>query len=260
VTEAPLDPRRKGGELDRLAALEEERRFLLRSLDDLEREHEVGDVDDGDYETLRDGYTVRAADVLRQIEAGRRRVATRPPRRWGRIVGVTVIVAALAVGIGLVLANYLGERGAGQEMTGRTPGDEARTLLADARIAIGQGDFTLANELYREVDERERARGVDNPEARAYYGWTLALLSRSDPDEARAEAILDAARLALSQAIEMEPTYPDPHCFMAIVEFQFRDDPAAALPHVEVCEASNPPGELSDLIVPFAEEIRAAAG
>jgi hypothetical protein len=31
---------------DRLAALEEERRFLLDSIRDLEREHEVGDVDE----------------------------------------------------------------------------------------------------------------------------------------------------------------------------------------------------------------------
>ena len=37
-----------GTRLDRLAALEEERRFLLRSLTDLEREHDAGDVDDLD--------------------------------------------------------------------------------------------------------------------------------------------------------------------------------------------------------------------
>ena len=259
MTETPLDPRHKGAELDRLAALEEERRFLLRSLDDLEREHDAGDVDDADYATLKDGYTVRAAAVLREIEVGEERVTARPPRRWGRIVGVSVFVVALAVGIGLILASALGERGAGQEITGRTPGDEARTLLADARLAMNQGDFQLANDLYRAVDQRERERGVDNAEARAYYGWTLALLTVGDPDEERADAVLDAARLALSQAIEMEPAYPDPQCFMAIVEFEFRDDADAALPYVEVCEASNPPGELSQLITPFAEEIRAVA-
>jgi hypothetical protein len=198
--------------------------------------------------------------VLRDIDAGRERATSRPPRRWGRIISVAVFVVALAVGIGLILANALGERGAGQEITGRTPGDEARTLLADARQAMNQGQFELANELYRTIDERERERGVDNAEARAYYGWTLALLTVRDPDEERAEAVLDAARLALSQAIDMEPTYPDPHCFMAIVEFEFRDDADAALPYVEVCEASNPPGELSELITPFAEEIRTAAG
>ena len=49
---------------DDLAELEEERRFLLTSIRDLEREHEAGDVDEHDFTTLRDGYVARAAAVL----------------------------------------------------------------------------------------------------------------------------------------------------------------------------------------------------
>ena len=75
-------------DLDELARLEEERGFLLRSLDDLERERAAGDMDDVDYTTLRDGYTARAAAVLRAIEAGRADLPPRRPRRWGRIVAV----------------------------------------------------------------------------------------------------------------------------------------------------------------------------
>ena len=56
---------------DELARLEEERRFLLRSITDLEREYEAGDVDDDDYQTLMDGYTARAAAVMRTIDDGR---------------------------------------------------------------------------------------------------------------------------------------------------------------------------------------------
>ena len=41
------------------AELEEERDFLLRSLEDLEREHAAGDVDETDYVALKDGYAVR---------------------------------------------------------------------------------------------------------------------------------------------------------------------------------------------------------
>lgn len=249
-----------GAELDRLAAVEEERRFVLRSLADLEREHAAGDVDDADYETLKDGYTVRAAAVLRQIEAGHGRLAPAAPRRWGRTLAVTAAVLAVAVAIGLALGAAWGERDAGQEVSGFTPGDDARTLLAGARSAMNQGDFELANELLRRVDEMERERGAENAEARAYYGWTLALLTIGDPDEERASLLLDASVLALSQAIEIDPDYADPHCFMAIVEFQFRDDPEAALPFVEVCEASDPPADLKSLIGPFADEVRAAAG
>ena len=39
------------------AGLETERDFLLRSLDDLEEERAVADVDDGTYQSLHDDYT-----------------------------------------------------------------------------------------------------------------------------------------------------------------------------------------------------------
>jgi tetratricopeptide (TPR) repeat protein len=257
--DAPASPRRHGAALDRLAALEEQRRFLLRSLTDLEREHDAGDVDDLDYEALKDGYTARAADVLRRIEAGQERLAPRSRRRWTRTIVIVAAVLAVAVALGLALGAAWGEREAGQEVSGFTPGDDARTLLASARAAMNQGDFVLANELLRRVDEMERERGVDNAEARAYYGWTLALLTVTDDDEERSAAILDAAVLALAQAIELDPDYADPHCFMAIVEYEFRDDPDAALPYIETCEDSDPPADLVELIGPFADEIRVAA-
>ncbi len=41
--------RRRELDPDALAALEEERDFLLRSLEDLEREYAAGDVDDSDF-------------------------------------------------------------------------------------------------------------------------------------------------------------------------------------------------------------------
>lgn len=254
------DTIRRGREIDRLAELEEERRFLLRSLRDLEREREAGDVDDADYETLRDGYTVRAADVLRQIEDGKRSLAPAPPRRWGLVIGVSAAIVLGAVGIGLVLANAWGERGADQEITGFTPGDDVRSVLANARAAMSRGDFATANELFLVADQAELERGVDNPEARAYVGWTFALLTVSNPDEAQSSEQLDLAVLALEQAVAMDPDYPDPHCFLAIIEFQFRGDAVAALEHVEICESRNPPADIADLITGFAQEIRAAAG
>jgi hypothetical protein len=49
--------------------LEEERDFLLRSLQDLEAEHGAGDIDDLDYQALKEDYTTRAATVLRALAA-----------------------------------------------------------------------------------------------------------------------------------------------------------------------------------------------
>lgn len=247
-----------GVQLDRLAALEEERRFLLRSLTDLEREHDAGDVDDLDYQTLKDGYTVRTASVLRQIEQGRDSLPAVTPRRWSRIVAVTAAVLVGSIGVGFVLAGAWGERSSGQEITGLTPGDESRIVLTNARDAMGAGDFATANALFAEVIDAERARGRDNAEAVAYFGWTLALVTRQNPDQTDADERYAAAVLALGQATEIEPDYADPYCFLAIVEFQFRGDAEAALPHIERCEASNPPGEVASLVASFADEIRTA--
>jgi tetratricopeptide (TPR) repeat protein len=249
---------RSGAHLDRLAELEEERRFLLGSLTDLEREYDAGDVDDADYKTLKDGYTVRAAGVLRLIEQGQARLPTRTPRRWGRIIAVSAVVVAASVGIGFALAGAWGERYAGQEITGFTPGDDARLLLTSARNSMSSGDFELANSLFARVVEMERDRGRENAEAVAYFGWTLALMTRNDVSQPNTAARLDAARLALGQAIELEPDFADPQCFLAIIEFQFREDAEAALPYIERCEAGNPPGDIAGLVSTFAEEIRAA--
>ncbi len=247
-----------GTQLDRLASLEQERRFLLRSLTDLEREHDAGDVDDLDYQTLKDGYTVRAAGVLRQIDDGLDQLPAPASRRWGRIVAVTAAVLVGSIGVGFVLAGAWGERSSGQEITGLTPGDESRVVLTNARDAMGSGDFPTANALFAQVIEMERARGRENAEAVAYFGWTLALLTRQNPDQSNAAARYDAAVLALGQAAEIEPDYADPQCFLAIVEFQFRGDAAAALPHIDKCEASNPPAEVAAMVTNFAAEIRAA--
>ena len=160
---------------DQLAELEEERRFLLRSITDLDREHHYGDVDDHDYETLRDGYTARAANVLRAIEAGQEQIAQRRPRRpkvlaaW--IVG-TLAVASLA---GWLVAHTSGQRLPGQSISGGLPGDEIALKLAEARQFLGV-DAQQAILRYQEVRELD----PDNAEALTYMGWLIAQSGTDD--------------------------------------------------------------------------------
>ncbi|MFK8024914.1 MAG: hypothetical protein AB8G26_13220 [Ilumatobacter sp.] len=259
LVERPGSARGTGAQLDRLAELEEERRYLLGSLHDLEREREAGDVDDDDYQTLKDGYTVRAAAVLRQIESGRRALAPKSTRNWKRTLAVWAAAAVIAAGIGVALASAFGERGVNDEITGRSLGDDVRTTLAEARAALNRGDFARANQLYVRADQEERERGNDNAEAITYVGWTFALLARAESsNEQLAADRLSVALLALEQAIAIDPTYADPYCFAAIIEFNFRDDADAALPFVETCESLDPPADISGLITSFADEIRAA--
>src|SRR3954471_16689338 len=113
MTAPHLDP-------DELAALEEERSFLLRSLRDLEREHEAGDLDDDDYRALKDDYTARAAGVLHAIDEGRPLPVPAPPasrRRW-RVVAVAVGVVVFGALTGELLARVAGERTPGGQVSG----------------------------------------------------------------------------------------------------------------------------------------------
>ena len=231
---------------DRLAELEEERRFLLRSLADLDREHAAGDVDDHDYRTLKDGYTVRAASVLRAIDEGRAALPPAPPRRWARVAAVVGVVIAVAVGAGWLVARSSGQRLPGQEITGGQPGIETPAgKLAVARQLLGT-DPLAAQQLYREVLEER----PDDPEALAYSGWLLAISSRGASDDVRAAA-LDTAVLSLRRATEVDPAYADPHCFLAIIAANFEDDPDTARTEADACLANDPPADMRGLLDEF---------
>src|SRR5215471_13175813 len=99
--------------------LEAERDFLLKSLDDLELEHESGGIDDESYESLHDDYTARAAAVIRAMRDGvdaRPAPVRRPPAK--RRAAVIAGVVAFALVVGVVLASAAGIRLPGQTITG----------------------------------------------------------------------------------------------------------------------------------------------
>lgn len=230
---------------DQLAELEEQRRFLLRSITDLDREHQYGDVDDHDYTTLRDGYTARAASVLRSIDAGKAEVLPRPARRpivlaaW--IVG-TLLVASLA---GWLVARSSGQRLPGQSITGGLPGDEIAVKLAEARELLGV-DPQQAILRYQEVRDLQ----PDNVEALTYMGW---LIAQSNTSLAASGAEL------LRGAIKLDPTYADPHCFLAITSARFLQPPDldTARREAQACLDNNPPSQMVDMIRGFIDELGA---
>ena len=118
---------------DELAALEEQRDFLLGSLDDLERERDAGDIDEHDYETLRNDYTARAAEVLRALDERRQAFAeARRTSSTGRIVAIVAGVLLFAVVAGVLVAQALGGRAPDQTITGgirQTPSQDAKRCI-----------------------------------------------------------------------------------------------------------------------------------
>ena len=97
-----MSSRRQGYDPDALAALEDELDVQLRSLDDLEAEYAAGDLDTGDYETLRDDYTVRVADTMRRLDSQKVLAGDRRDRKINPLAIAAVVL--FAAGAGWLLA------------------------------------------------------------------------------------------------------------------------------------------------------------
>ena len=63
---------------------------------------------------------------------------------------------------------------------------------------------------------------------------------------------------SLGQAIEIDPDYPDPQCFLGIIQVRFLGSPASAVPFLERCLDGNPPTDIRGLVEPLLDEARAS--
>jgi hypothetical protein len=226
---------------DRLAELEEERRFLLASIRDIEREHSVGDVDEHDFQTLRDGYVARAAAVLREIEDGRRALPEKRKRpRWQR-VAIPVATLAVGVGLGVFVSHSAGQRLPGQGLTGGQPLDQVTTLLAQGRSKLGS-DTAGALTAYRKVLEIE----PDNVEARTYAGWLVVLNGQQAKDDGQ----IHQGIALLQAAAKIDDTFADPHCFIAVASARFlaTPDTETAGTEAQACLDRKPPANMVPMI------------
>jgi tetratricopeptide (TPR) repeat protein len=220
-----------------VTALEDQRDFLLRSLDDLEREHDAGDVDDVDYETLKDDYTARAARTIRSIEAREAKAAAvasgRPRRSWRRLVLTVAGVAAFALLAGVLVAQAAGRRGAGEALTGDIR-ETTRAKLENALSLAADGHYDEAIKVYDGVLDDQ----PDNVEAMTFKGWFQ--LQSGDGQGV----------VTLIDAVAIDPDYPATHAFLAVAfEKLGRDDTARE--EIARLDALDPPPQYIALTGPL---------
>jgi tetratricopeptide (TPR) repeat protein len=270
---------------DELAALESERDFLLRSLDDLEEERAAGNLEDDRYQLLKDDYTARAAAVLRSIQDGVDARPAPPPVSWRRRLLVGFGIAAFATVAAVLLAGALGQRLPGGSATGNAQSDRREALERQIRqhpdsaaAHLAYARFLLeAREVADAVAEFDTASRLDpkNAEAPAYAGWLVFLAARSqsgDPQTASppsgdvnatgevASQLTAAALRRLDQAVTADPEYPDAHFFRGMVLLRGRNDPAGAAGEFERFLALVPEGPQSDEVRRLLDAARSQSG
>lgn len=256
--------------------LDDERAFLLRSLEDLQREHEAGDLSDDDLAALRDRYTARAATVLRSLDAtappaaegadattpghrGHRGAqpptsgTTRPgPARRRRIL-VTLTMCVVIGVAGVLVVSQLRSRLPGQSVTGSIalgrPQQVARTV-AQAETLENEGEAAEAVTLYESVLRQDPTE----EDALAEAGWlefeagvaadNATLLARGRQHEQEAERV-DASAFA-------------PHLYlgsMLLVE----GDASGAVAEYRQFLADHPPQDELEAAAPFIAKAAAQA-
>ncbi len=254
-------------ELETEGAREEERQFLLRSLDDLEAERVAGNIDDETYQQLHDDYTARAAITVRAMrddkDADDAATESPPPSRARRVlvIGGLIVFAAVAA---TTMAFALGARLPGQTITGNSQArsnvtvqqrlraleatvaklpNDAGARLALARFRLGQRDLAGA------LQDYQAAAGLDptNAEPFAYSGWIIRL-----------QGFPDQGLQLLDKAVSVDGAYPDAHFFRGFVLLRDKKDPKAAIPEFQQYLVAAPGSPLADQVRSLLAEAEGA--
>ena len=232
----------------------EEREFLLRSIADLDKEFEAGDVDEIDYQRLRDSYVARAAALLGPPKKQKPKVEA-PKRKWQRTAAILVIVGVVSLGIGWAAFRNTGFRAPGDGLTGDARQDSSNLIVraqgftGQAQTALQQGDPQKAIELFeRAIASYNEALALspNNVQAITYRSWVFHTIAVNSETEIANK--LDAESFAgLSEAIAIDPNYPDARVFRAILN-RNSGNYAAARSDLRVVDTNDIPPFMRSLV------------
>jgi tetratricopeptide (TPR) repeat protein len=264
----PPDPREQ---------LLEQKRQALRSLRELDFEHESGHISDDDHADLRARYEGEAAAVLSELD---RLGVVAPPERpepvraarasaWRHPLALTASALGLlvfGVGLGAGIVRYTTPEPPREnamagarpqmppDMPGAPPGGAAggRTItpeilqgmLQAARQSLFEGRYTEAIAAYQAVLKRQ----PKNVDAMTHLGLIVGIGGHAD-----------SALETFEKALAIDPNYPPALLYRGQILYESKRDVAGAIRSWEKFLAVSPPGEDRDRVTKMIAEAKAAA-
>jgi tetratricopeptide (TPR) repeat protein len=205
--------------------LDDQREFLLRSIDDAVREHEAGDLATADFEVLVARDRRRLAEVEAALAAlGPAAEATPahpvpepadPPRSryagWPR-VGIVAACLCILVGAVILVDHALSPGLPGQAPSGSITVPKAQLIeeqLGEALSLNNDGQTVSALQLYQKVLSED----PEDPEALAASGW----LEWNYGSAGKSSTLMAAGRASEEKVIRLTPTFYAGHLYLGLI-------------------------------------------
>lgn len=264
----------------RRAQLEQERDFLMKSLDDLELEKESGGIDDESYAALHDDYTARLAATLRSLRDDIDVTPEEAPTSEGQVkrrtrkrVALVAAVVVFAILAGVSLAYAVGARLPGQMGSGDSQATSSTLSASDKatlaklkktitdlqdKVNASPDDYDLRLQLslaYEQngdqlnaLKQSDAAIDIDpnRPEAHANSARLLYLISGQLPAKAAQQQYVAQALAGFNKAIEVAPNYADSYFFRAVLYYGALQDFARAQVDLQNYLVKDPAGRWAD--------------
>jgi tetratricopeptide (TPR) repeat protein len=282
TTLLPLPP-------DARERLSEDRRAALRTLRELEFEHDAGHVSDADYADLRARYEAETAAILTELDRlGAPRAAPAAPattataapvsagwRHPAALAAAAVALLVFGVGLGVGIVRYTEpDPNAGGPMPGSRPlagggpmaGMEAPSaanapkgpvtpqmlqgMLAAARGALFEGQYSQAMQAYSAVLKRD----PDNVDALTHMGLIAAIAAQGNE---HGPEMTDRALGLFDRALAKDPNYAPALLYRGQVLYEMKKDTPGAIKSWEKFLAVTPAGEDHNRVKDKIAEARA---
>ena len=215
--------------------LDDEREFLLRSIDDAARERDAGDLSDSDYDVL----VVRDRSRLAEVEAELAALGPEAPadavpdspdvpprRRYGRWrrVGIVVACGFIVAGAVILVDHALSPALPGQAPSGTvtlTKAQQIEDQLAAAALLAQGGEAQQALVLYNKVLTED----PEDPDALAAGGW----LEWNAGVTGKSAAVEQAGRQSEEKAVHVAPGFYGGHLYLGLILLDQDDNASGAI-------------------------------